>query len=208
MLQEVSDRLDSDGLLVCLRANGKEMHAGVSGWDAPEGTAIVPYWMMQELRTDTFEEIEVTSMVCPYADFIQVTSIDSASYEESEVRDHLEQVLSEFSVVWTGLVIDLFHQGRFRISALSWKDHPLSLAKIVNVDLKLEVRMSEEAKAAAAEAEAAFARELSSACEISKKEEEQRESAEAEEQAAQLSRQQEEARAARLRRFGQGPGVP
>ena len=81
------------------------MHGGVLEFDAPEGTAYLPPWMMNDLGLDAGGIVKVTNVTLPAGKSVVFQPHSHTFTKLSNPRSVLETVLSKFSCLTQGQTV-------------------------------------------------------------------------------------------------------
>ncbi|KAF2756217.1 UFD1-domain-containing protein [Pseudovirgaria hyperparasitica] len=80
----------------------KKTHAGVLEFTAEEGKIYLPYWLMETLKVDVGDMLQVKSTDLPLGTFIKLQPQDCSFLEISDPKAVLENAFRNFSCLTTG----------------------------------------------------------------------------------------------------------
>jgi ubiquitin fusion degradation protein 1 len=112
-------------------------HCGVEEFDAQEGTAYVPFWVMQNLGIEVGATINITNVTLKKGTFVQIQPHRTAFTELSNPRIVLEHTLSSFRCLTKNSTIRLKHAGEvFLLDIVDLK--PANACSIYETDLDVD----------------------------------------------------------------------
>lgn len=88
---------------------GKSTHCGVLEFVADEGQAVLPQWMMEQLKLDPWDMVTLQTVVLPKAEFIRLRPRQSAFIELHDPRAVLETRLTKYSALSKGDTISIHY---------------------------------------------------------------------------------------------------
>ena len=118
-------------------ATGMSTHCGVMEFSAKEGTAYVPYWLMQNLLLEANNVIEVENVSLPKGTFVTLQPHSKAFIELSNPRVVLEKVLRGFSCMTQGDTIRIMVDGiSYYLDVVEVK--PGNAVSVIETDMNVE----------------------------------------------------------------------
>ena len=117
----------------------RETNAGVLEFTADEGCAIIPSWMMNQLKINSGEVVTIQYTTLQKANFVKVQAQSMNFYEDiSDHRALLERHLRDFSCITTGDMITIFYLNKeYNLKILETKPGNKGVS-IIDTDCNLD----------------------------------------------------------------------
>jgi ubiquitin fusion degradation protein 1 len=121
-------------------ADGKMTHAGVLEFIAEEGKIYLPYWVMQTLRLEPGDLLQVKSTDVPLGSFIKLQPQDTSFLEISDPKAVLENAFRNFSCLTKGDIFTFhYNDNVYSIAVLETKPaHPSNAICTIETDLSVD----------------------------------------------------------------------
>ncbi|OAD67012.1 hypothetical protein PHYBLDRAFT_156614 [Phycomyces blakesleeanus NRRL 1555(-)] len=118
----------------------KHTHAGVLEFIAEEGRAYFPQWMMESLKVEPGNLIEVKNITLPLGSFVKIQPQSTDFLDISDHRAVLENALRNFSTLTAGDMIQINYNSKvYEIKVLEVKPNHEDHGGISIVETDLEV---------------------------------------------------------------------
>lgn len=119
--------------------NDKKVYCGVLEFTSPEGVAILPTWVFENLEIQEPNSVEVRRVSLPKCTFLKIKAhIPEDINEEINVKAMLEWKLRNFLAVSTNQTIEFEERGHiFKFDVLDVK--PGNIAAITDLDISVEL---------------------------------------------------------------------
>ena len=120
---------------------GTKTHCGVLEFVADEGQVVMPQWMMDTLRLDPMDLVQLTTVVLPKGSFVKIRPEQKAFIELSNPKAVLESRLTNFSTMTKGDVITInYRDKKYHIDILELRSKEVGSTNAVSiVDTEIEV---------------------------------------------------------------------
>ena len=113
-------------------------HAGVLEFTAEEGRVYIPNWMMQTLRLNEGEYIEVRSVHLPLGKFVKIQPQSVAFLDITDPKAVLEQAFRSFSTLTTNDIITIsYNKKLYDILVMETKPGGQGIS-IIETDLEVD----------------------------------------------------------------------
>ncbi|KAF1957508.1 UFD1-domain-containing protein [Byssothecium circinans] len=121
-------------------ADGKKTHAGVLEFIAEEGKIYLPYWIMQTLKLDPGDLLQVKSTDIPLGSFIKLQPQDTSFLDISDPKAVLENAFRNFSCLTKGDVFTFaYNDNVYSIAVLETKPaHSSNAICTIETDLSVD----------------------------------------------------------------------
>lgn len=122
------------------KQDGKKTHAGVLEFIAEEGKIYLPYWLMETLKLEPGDLLQVKSTDIPLGTFIKLQPQDSSFLEISDPKAVLENAFRNFSCLTTGDIFTFsYNDNVYSIAVLETRpDHPSKAVCTIETDLSVD----------------------------------------------------------------------
>jgi ubiquitin fusion degradation protein 1 len=122
------------------KEDGKKTHAGVLEFIAEEGKIYLPYWLMQTLKLEPGDLLQVKSTDIPLGTFIKLQPQDSSFLEISDPKAVLENAFRNFSCLTSGDIFTfLYNDNVYSVAVLETKpEHPSKAICTIETDLSVD----------------------------------------------------------------------
>jgi len=115
----------------------RETHAGVLEFVADEGTAFLPYWMMNNLCLEEGSIIHVDNVSLPVATFAKFQPQSSEFLDITNPKAVLENALRSFACLTTGDMVALSYNDKiYELKVLETK--PQKAVSIIECDMNVD----------------------------------------------------------------------
>eukprot|EP00916_Digyalum_oweni_P003646 GHVL01006516.1.p1 GENE.GHVL01006516.1~~GHVL01006516.1.p1 ORF type:complete len:240 (+),score=58.19 GHVL01006516.1:344-1063(+) len=112
-------------------------HCGVVEFTAEEGTAYVPYWLMQHLLVEEGQLIQISNETLPKGKYVKLQPVTSDFLDISDHRAVLERSLRNFATLTEGDNIAISYNDKtYEIEILETK--PGKAVSIIETDVQVE----------------------------------------------------------------------
>ncbi|KAF2639005.1 ubiquitin fusion-degradation protein [Massarina eburnea CBS 473.64] len=121
-------------------ADGKKTHAGVLEFIAEEGKIYLPYWIMQTLKLDPGDLLQVKSTDIPLGSFIKLQPQDTSFLDISDPKAVLENAFRNFSCLTKDDIFTFaYNDDVYSIAVLETKPaHPSNAICTIETDLSVD----------------------------------------------------------------------
>ena len=117
--------------------SGNKTHCGVLEFSAPEGSAYIPFWMMQNLLIAEGSLLTVSNVSLPKASFMKLKPQSVDFLEISNPRAVLEHAFRKFSCMTKGDMICIpYNSKNYHFEVMDCK--PQDAACIIEADVNLD----------------------------------------------------------------------
>jgi len=107
-------------------------HCGVLEFTAREGTAVIPFWMMQNIRLDQDGFVTVRTCTLPRATFVKLQPQSVTFLDISNPKAVLEKTLRKYSAMTVGdTIVFKYNEKEYMLEVLELK--PQSIARAVSI---------------------------------------------------------------------------
>ncbi|KAH3984279.1 hypothetical protein HBI24_088330 [Parastagonospora nodorum] len=122
------------------KEDGKTTHAGVLEFIAEEGKIYLPYWLMQTLKLEPGDLLQVKSTNLPLGTFIKLQPQDPSFLEISDPKAVLENAFRNFSCLTQGDIFTFaYNDDVFSIAVLETKpEHASKAICTLETDLSVD----------------------------------------------------------------------
>ncbi|KAF1947143.1 ubiquitin fusion degradation protein [Clathrospora elynae] len=122
------------------KQDGKKTHAGVLEFIAEEGKIYLPYWLMETLRLEPGDLLQVKSTDIPLGTFIKLQPQDTSFLDISDPKAVLENAFRNFSCLTTGDVFTFkYNDNVYPIAVLETRpENPSKAICTIETDLSVD----------------------------------------------------------------------
>lgn len=136
-------------MLFSITANNKKTCAGVLEFTSPEGRAMLPRWMMDNLGIRENDLITITSVSLQKASYVKIQPHETAFIDIANPKAVLETALRNFACLTEGDVICIYYLNKtFKLSVLACK--PATSVSVIETDMQVDFAEPRDAAAIAA----------------------------------------------------------
>lgn len=112
-------------------------HGGVMEFIAEEGTAYIPYWMMQNLCLAEGEMLRVLNTTLPKGSYVKLQPVSKEFLDLHNPKAMLENTLRNFATLTVGDVIAIsYNNKRYEIEIMECK--PAKAISIIETDVNVD----------------------------------------------------------------------
>jgi ubiquitin fusion degradation protein 1 len=124
-------------MLFQLTFNNKTTHCGVLEFTAPEGSVLIPKWMMNNLELKNDSIINIKNISLPKATYVKFKILTSDFWKHNNFRSILENTLSKYTCLTKNDIISINYENndyQFQIIELQ----PNDAVSIVETDCEVD----------------------------------------------------------------------